>query len=47
MDQSDGSGFTILSDIRTEAEIFRERAEKDLVAFGSFSANDIIDHSLF
>jgi hypothetical protein len=36
-----------MGDMRSEAEIFQERIEKDLVAFGNFSANDIISHSVY
>jgi hypothetical protein len=34
-------------DVRSEYEIFQERIEKDLVAFGNFSANDIINNSVY
>ena len=36
-----------MSDMRSEAEIFQERIEHDLVAFGNFNANDIINHSMY
>ena len=36
-----------MGDMRTEQDIFRERVEKDLVALGSFSASDIINHSVY
>jgi hypothetical protein len=37
----------MMHDMRSESEIFQERVEKDLVAFGNFSASDIISHSVF
>jgi len=40
-------GFQVLNDMRSEAEIFQERVEHDLVAFGNFTANDIINHSMY
>ena len=36
-----------MGDMRAESEIFQERVERDLVAFGNFSANDIISHSVY
>ena len=43
----DKSDFMPIGDMRTESEIVAERLEKDLVAQGSFSASDIISHSVF
>jgi hypothetical protein len=40
-------GFQLVNDMRSEAEIFQERLEHDLVAFGNFNANDIINHSMY
>lgn len=40
-------GFQVMNDMRSEAEIFQERIEHDLVAFGNFNANDIINHSMY
>ena len=37
----------ILGDMRTEADILKERIEKDLVAFGHFSASDLFENCLF
>ena len=34
-------------DCRSEYDILQERIEKDLVAFGNFSASDIINHSVY
>ena len=34
-----------MGDMRSDADIFQERIERDLVAFGNFSATDIINHS--
>lgn len=36
----------IMIQTRSEADIFKERLDKDLVAFGNFSAEDLIKHSL-
>ena len=36
-----------MNDMRSEAEIFQERLEHDLVAFGNFTATDIINHSIY
>ena len=38
-------GFQPMGDMRSDADIFQERIERDLVAFGNFSATDIINHS--
>ena len=35
-----------MGDTRTESDIFRDRVERDLIAIGNFSANDIINHSV-
>ena len=37
----------ILGDMRKEADVLKERIEKDLVAFGHFSASDLFEYSLF
>ena len=42
-----GGGLGPMADTRSEQDIFRERIEKDLVALGSFSASDIINHSVY
>lgn len=36
----------IASDMRSEQDILRYRIENDLVAYGNFSAQDIINHCL-
>ena len=41
------SGMTMVHETRTEAEVFRDRIDQDLVAFGNFSAHDIITHSVY
>jgi hypothetical protein len=46
-DDGMGGGFQPMGDMRTEQEIFLERIERDLVAYGNFSAQDIIDHSVY
>lgn len=33
-----------MNDMRSEHDIFMQRIESDLVAFGNFSASDIINH---
>ena len=38
--------FEPLSEIRTDLDILAERLDNDLVAFGQFSAHDLIDHSV-
>ena len=43
----DKSNFIPIGDMRSEAEIIAERIDKDLIAQGSFSASDIISHSVF
>jgi hypothetical protein len=35
-----------MSDMRSEDDILHERLENDLVAFGEFSAVDLMDHSI-
>lgn len=47
MDQANDTmgGFQPMGDMRSDADIFQERIERDLVAFGNFSATDIINHS--
>ena len=37
----------MLGEARSEADILRERINTDLVAYGSFTADDIINHSAF
>lgn len=39
-------GFQVMNDMRSEAEIFQERLEHDLVAFGNFNATDMINSSI-
>lgn len=34
-----------MGDMRSDADIFQERIERDIVAFGNFSATDMINHS--
>lgn len=47
--EKEDDGFQIMGhmDVRSEYDIFQERIEKDLVAFGNFSANDIINNSVY
>ena len=35
-----------VSDMRSEQDILRERIEKDLLAFGEFSSDDLMSHSI-
>ena len=39
-----GMGMHINNDMRSEHDLFMERIDNDLVAFGNFSAQDIINH---
>ena len=34
------------SDMRSDQDIMRERIERDLVAFGEFTAKDLMEHSV-
>ena len=35
-----------ISDMRSEQDILRERIEKDLIAFGDFSSDDLMSNSI-
>jgi len=35
-----------VSDMRSESDILQERIEKDLLAFGEFSAQNLMEHSV-
>jgi len=35
-----------VSDMRSEQDILRERIDKDLLAFGEFTSDDLVSHSI-